>query len=258
MPLRVTEGPAVELSPVRVSFDAPDGVARLGVLALSTDLTFERDAARVVPHDRAALHVSRVRFDNPTTPENLAEMGPRLSEAAALLVPGGELAAICYACTSASVALGEDFVRSAIGRTRPGVPVVTPTDAAVRGFAALGVRRIALLTPYLAETTQPMADHFAAQGLEPVRVQCLGLADDRDMARVSAETIIEAVEAADAREAEGVFVSCTALPALGVIGALEARLGKPVLCSNLACLWRMLRLAGLEPAPGVDCRLFKA
>ena len=249
--------PDVTLSEVPVAFD-PEGVARLGLVALSTDLTFERDAARLIPNDRAALYVARVRFDNPTTPENLARMGPRLAEAADLILPDIPLKAICYACTSASVTLGDAFVKDAIGSVRPGVPLVTPPDAAVQGLAALAVRRMALVTPYLPETTKPMAAYFEARGLEVVSAQCLGLADDRDMARVTADTIIAAAETADRPDAEAVFLSCTALPALGVIAELESRLGKPVLSSNQACLWRMLHHAGLAPASGAPGRLFSA
>ena len=141
-----------------------------------------------------------------------------------------------------------------IGAARPGVPVVTPPDAACEAFAALGVRRIALLTPYLPETTEPMVDYFEGRGLTIVAAQCLGLADDRDMGRVSAETILAAAAAVDTPEAEAVFLSCTALPAVGAIDRIERDLGKPAVSSNQASLWRALAHAGVAAeGPG---RLF--
>jgi maleate isomerase len=184
-------------------------------------------------------------------------MAPTLTAAADLLVPGIDLAAICYSCTAASVEIGDAAVAEAIGKARPGVPVVTPPDAAVDAFAALGVSRIALVTPYLPETTEPMVAYFARRGLDVVSAQCLGFSDDRQMARITAATIVAAVEAADRPEVEGVFLSCTALPALGVIDAVENRLGKPVVSSNQASLWRMLRHAGLSPQPEAPGRLFQ-
>jgi len=40
-------------------------------------------------------------------------------------------------------------------------------------------------------------------------------------------------------------------PTIGVLEVLERDLGKPVISSNQACLWRALRLAGaLEGIPG--------
>ncbi len=148
-------------------------VPRLGLIALATDLTFERDAARLLPPDEAALHVTRVAFENPTTPESLRAMAPRLTEAAGLLVPGLPLAAICYACTAASVAIGDEAVAAAVHAARPGVPVVTPISAALAAFEALGVARVALLTPYLARTAQPMVARFADAGMTVTRAVLL-------------------------------------------------------------------------------------
>lgn len=239
-------------SKVEVAFDdAP--VTRIGMIALSTDLTSERDAARLLP-ERAALHVTRVPFENPTTPASLRRLGDRLTDAAALLVPGRALDAIIFSCTAASATIGDAEVARRIGAARPGVPVVTPPDAACDGFAKLGVRRIALLTPYLPETTAPMVDYFTGRGVEVVACQCLGLEDDRDMARISPATILAAAAAVDCAEAEALFLSCTALPAIGVIEALERRLGKPAMSSNQAMVWRAFAHAGLAaPGPG---RLF--
>lgn len=253
----MTHTPAILRSPVPVSLDDDGRIARFGLIALATDLTSERDLAVLLPPDRAALHVSRIAYENPTTPENLRQMGPRLSEAAALILPGIRLAAICYSCTSASVEIGDREVASAIAVARPGVAVVTPSDAAVSAFAALGIGRIALVTPYLPETTAPMAEYFTRRGLGIVSAQWLGMADDREMARVSAATIIAAAEAADRPDAEGIFLSCTALPALGVIAELETRLGKPVVTSNQASAWRMLAHAGLPAAPHAPGKLFQ-
>ena len=49
-------------------------------------------------------------------------------------------------------------------------------------------------------------------------------------------------------EMDAVFVSCTNLRSLSVIAEAEARIGKPVLSSNLVLGWHMLRLAGLTAA----------
>jgi len=243
---------SVHRSAVEPSFDRVP-VPRIGMIALSTDLTSERDAAAVLP-PQVALHVTRVPFDNPTTPATLLRLSAHLTEAAGLLIPRIELSAIVFSCTAASVTIGDRDVALAINASRPGVPVVTPAGAAVRAFARLGVRRIALLTPYLPETTAPMVAYFSARGLDVVKAQCLGLADDREMARVSADTIVAAGVAVDAADADAVFLSCTALPALSVVEALEARLGKPVVTSNQASLWHALRLAGVaQRGPG---RLF--
>ncbi len=232
-----------------------DPMIRVGLLALATDLTIEGDAARILPPDQVQLHTTRVAFHNPTTPDNLRAMLPHLAGAADLLVPDQPLAAICFGCTSASTVIGEDAIAEAIGSVRPGVPVVTPALAARRAFAALGVRRIALLTPYLPETTVPMTGYFSDNGIGVMAAHCMGLPDDRDMARIDRAAIIEAALGADHPQAEAMFLSCTALPALGVLQEIEARIGKPVVSSNQALFWAVLQIAGLAPARRIG-RLF--
>lgn len=222
---------------------------RLGVVALATDLTFERDAARLIGWDEAIVHVSRIRFENPTTPENLAAMGPGLASSASLLAPGAELAALAFACTAASVTIRNEVIAEAFASIRPGVPVVTPSSAALAALKALGARRIALLTPYLPETTAPMVEYFEAKGMAVVRAACFGLADDRDMARLDWDAIVEAAVALDGDDVDALFLSCTAMPSLDVTDAIETRIDKPVVGSNQAVCWVMRALAGLPQQP---------
>lgn len=229
---------------------------RLGLILLATDLTSEGDFHSLLPPHVAAIHGTRVAFSNPTTPENLQCMAPDLELAASQLVPGIPLEAIAYCCTAASVVIGDTSVRQAIGRARPGVPVITPTGAAVQALRALRCSRIAILTPYLQETTLPVVEYFEAQGFEVVAARCLGLEDDRDMARVTPASILAAAEASDDPRAEALFISCTALPALPVVGEIEKRIGKPVVTSNQASIWLMRSAAGIAgPVSGFG-RLF--
>lgn len=237
-------GVAPSVSSEEVLFDLPETV-RFGLIALATDLTSERDLYRQMQGVDVAIHVSRLAYENPTTPENLRLMAPRLVRAAELLAPVAPLSAVCYSCTAATVVIGDHEVRRAIQEILPGIPVVTPTAAAIKAFQALNVQRIAVLTPYTIETSKPMAEFFSGEGLDVVNFDCLGIEDDRDMARISRQTIINAAVAADQKEADALFVSCTALPALDVIPEIEERLGKPVVTSNQAAGWLLTRLGGL-------------
>ncbi len=233
------------ISSEEVRFDIPE-TARFGLVALATDLTSERDLYQQMQGRDVAIHVSRLAFENPTTPDNLQLMAPRLVKAAGLLAPVSPLKAVCYSCTAATDVIGDHEVRSSIQKELPGIPVVTPTAAAIRAFEALDVRRIAVLTPYTIATSQPMADFFTTQGLDVVNFDCLGVEDDRDMARISRQTIINAAVAADRKDAQALFISCTALPALDSIVEIEDRIGKPVVTSNQAAGWLLTRLGGLS------------
>lgn len=243
--------PSIVVDGSRVRIEDAGHVRRVGFVLLSSDLTTERDAAIILGPEGIAFHSARVAFENPTTPVNLRRMAPRLAEATALLVPGAPLAAVCFSCTSGTIEIGAETVAAAIRTVHPDVPVVTPPQAALAAFEALGTGRVAILTPYLAETTQPIASYFAALGIDIVAARCLGLEDDRDMAIVARESIVAAAVDADHPSAEALFISCTALPAMAAIAEIEARIGKPVVSSNQACLWQLLGYAGSRiPASG--------
>ena len=221
---------------------------RIGLVILATDHTSEPDFRRMVASERIGVYVARIPYANPTTPENLRKMQPALTAGTGLILPDEQLDAICYSCTSASVVIGDAEIEAAIDAAKPGVPVVTPPAAAIRGMNALGVRRISLLTPYTVETTRPMAAYFAGHGFDLASVTCLGFDDDREMARIPHQAIVEAAKDAIAPDAEALFISCTALRSAHVAADIEAAIGRPVVTSNQATAWNCLRLCGDETA----------
>ncbi len=217
---------------------------RVGLVILATDHTTEPDFRRMVASERVGVYAARIAYANPTTPENLRRMQPALTEGASLILPGEPLDAICYSCTSASVVIGDAEIEAAIGAAKPGVPVVTPTMAAMRGLKALGASRISVLTPYVVETGRPMADYFQRHGFDLASFTCLGFDDDREMARIKPSALVDLAREVMADDAEALFISCTALRSAGVAAEIEAAIGRPVVTSNQATAWNCLRLCG--------------
>lgn len=228
---------------------------RIGLIALSTDHTVEADFRRLVASDDIAVHVTRVPYANPTTPENLRAMHPRLAEAAALLLPGEKLDAIVYGCTSASVVIGEAAVAEALGAGKPGTPVITPAGATVAALNALKARRISILTPYVRRTAEPMQAYFVENGFTVDRLVCLGMEDDRDMARLPHADIVRLAQTTLSAGTEALFIACTALRAAQCVPEIERRTGLPVVTSNLAAAWASLRHCGVAPDPAAPSRL---
>lgn len=233
-------------SPIPVVLDAGANVKKIGLVALSTDLTFERDFHRMCSSDQVGIYAGRVLFENPTTPENLRKMLPRIKDATDLILTDMALDAVCYGCTAATVHIGDDAIREAVQASKPGVPVITPSGAGALGLQALGAKRISVLTPYTAEVSRPFADYFNERGFEVVNLECLGLLDDGDIARVSRQTILEGARSAMRDDADAVFLSCTALRAVECIEEVEQLIGKPAVSSNQASVWLTLRRAGIE------------
>lgn len=219
---------------------------RIALIALATDHTTERDFARMSPSPDLAVYTNRIAYANPTTPANLAKMQPRLTDAAWLILPEEPLDAIAFACTAASVVIGDDLVTAALNRAKPGVPSVTPTTAAFAAFAELGMKRVSVLTPYTPVVSKALAEYFTGHGFEVCGLRCFGLEDDRVIARVVPSSIVEAAVAATDHDADGLFISCTALRAAEKVDEIEARIGRPVVTSNQAMFWRAARLAGCD------------
>ena len=182
------------------------------------------------------------------TPERLRAMEPDLAGGAELILPGEALDAIVYGCTSASVCIGDDVVREQVARGKPGCPVVTPVSAALKGLQALKAKRISVLTPYVPETSRPMAALFEEQGFAIDRFTCLNMTDDREMARIAPDDIVVLAGEATDRKSDALFISCTALRAAGVIGRIEAETGVAVLSSNYAAAWNAARICGVAGA----------
>jgi maleate isomerase len=240
--------PEIKVHPKRPALDARPLERRVGLIILATDHTSEPDFRRMVASERIGVYVARIPYANPTTPENLRKMQPALTAGAALILPDEPLDAICYSCTSASVVIGDAEIEAAIQAAKPGVSVVTPPMAGVRGLRALGAKKISILTPYTVETSSPMAAYFAARGFDIVSFTCLGFEDDREMARIAPTTLVDLAREATDASADALFVSCTALRGALAVTGMEKAIGRPVVTSNQATAWNCLRLCGDETA----------
>ncbi|MDQ7776894.1 MAG: ectoine utilization protein EutA [Paracoccus aminovorans] len=222
---------------------------RIGLVTLATDHTTEVDFSTLPGHG-IGVYATRIPFANPVTPQTLAAMAGDVARAAELILPGEALDAVVYSCTSASVVIGDDRVRAAIAQGKPGTQAITPISAGFAALHALGADRITLLTPYTPQTTQPMADCFRAGGFALQAVSGMGLTDDRDMARISHASLVEAARAAVAPGSQALFLACTAVRAAAIIDRIEDAIGLPVVSANSATLWAAARACGISAAIG--------
>jgi len=80
--------------------------------------------------------------------------------------------------------------------------------------------------------------------------------DTQNHSAVTTERIEALITEVDRPQAQAIFVSCSSFPTLGIIESMERKLGKPIVASNQASMWKMLRLVGDKRAvPGAG-RLF--
>lgn len=180
---------------------------------------------------------------------------PPLVDDAAELLASAPLHAIAYGFTSSS------YVRGAADdaklkerlerRTRGGIPVVISCAAAVTALIALGVTRLALISPpwFSAEMDHQGARYFQSQGFEVVHNGPAGLPSDQQAIQPS--ELYEWVRTRTPKSAEAVFIGGNGFRAIGVIEALEENLDRPILTANQVAFWQALALSGSrEPIVG--------
>ena len=228
---------------------------RLGLILLSTDETLEYEARQVIGGRDVNLLHARIPANAHVTPEDLLLMAPEMTRTAALLPKG--LSAVAYACTSGSTIIGSDRVARLVGEAHPETAVTNPLAAVIAALGALGVTRIAMVTPYVTEVSGPMRAALAEAGITVVSEVSFGQKEDWTVARITeASTEAAMLAAGQADGVEAVFASCTNLRSFGIIEAVEARLGLPVISSNLALIWDMLRQSGADARRWGPGRLF--
>jgi maleate isomerase len=241
-----------------MEYDTDEGAGggcRLGLIVLSTDETLEFEARQVLAGRAVNLLHARIPAQAHVTPDDLALMAGEMSGTAARLPDG--LRAVAYACTSGATVIGPARVQDLVQKAHPDVPVTNPMSAVIAGLGALGVKRIALVTPYVAEVTAPMIAYLADHYIEVVSEVSFGQSNDWTVARIAeSSTRAAMLEAGRAEGVEAVFASCTNLRTFGVIGAVEAELGVPVVSSNQALLWHLLSLGGIAAQGWGPGRLF--
>lgn len=232
--------------------------AAIGLVVLATDQTVEHEFRQIIRHDGVGLYESRILNDNDITPETLRAMQSRLAPAADLILPGVPLDVVAFGCTSASMEIGEDGVFAELRKVRPEAKFTNPVTAAFAAFKTLGMRRIALLTPYSQAINANLRAYFEGRGVGVAAMGTFLRTDDREAARIATDSIRDAaIKASASPDVDGVFISCTSLQVASIAQAAEAVSGKPLLSSNLVMAWHCLRLAGIDDPQPEFGRLFE-
>jgi maleate isomerase len=237
---------AIQSSPRKIRFDAgPNARAKIGFVLIPNEQTIEREMLRYVP-DGVGCYFHRGSMPHEISTAALAAMGDVLEGAAAAIMPDDGLDVICYACTSGTVAVGEEKTLRLIQTGARGARPTSLMTAVTEALSRLQARSIAVATPYADELNGHIAAHLVSKGLRITRFQGLNLDYDRDMIRVAPDYLAEFAAEVDTDDADAVLISCGALRAMEIVDELEHKLGKPVVCSNQAMLWHVLRLAGID------------
>jgi maleate isomerase len=233
----------------------PEVTARIGLIIPSSNRLTEPQMRRYAPRG-VEVQVTRLRMTG-ANHVPLPQLMPRVIEAT-LALADARCDVIVFHCTASSMEAGLDGERRVLDAMRSATPghVTTTASATLSAFETLDVRRVVLISPYVAATHQHEIDFLTEAGLSVVGGRCLGLAGGDQYITVSPADWLRLGQQAMLPEADGVFFSCTNIHSPEVVEPLETLIAKPVITSNQAVLWYALRVCGLNAqVPGLG-RLF--
>ena len=219
---------------------------KVGLLALSTDLTIERDFNSVCHKLPLDIFVNRIHNENPLTKENLLKMYEQIESITDKILPGEKINTIAYACTSGTIAIGEDKVKEKIQLAKPGCYVTTPITSAIKAFNKKNIKKIAVFTPYPEAVNQTISEYLVKKNINVISLSTFNLDLDVDFARVDPKYLFDILTKLNINGADALFVSCTALPALEILDEVEKKINKPVFSSNQTLIWDTIRSVGCK------------
>jgi maleate isomerase len=141
----------------------------------------------------------------------------------------------------------EDRLRETVAKVTD-VPVATDIGACIDAMHAVGMRCVAMLTPFDDALHRHLSSYVANAGIDVVAARSCRTAEFADFTIAplsypyrAARSLFRSADGAD-----GVWITGAALPSVGMIEALETDLGVPVVSSMQAMFWAGLRLAGIS------------
>ena len=244
---------STKIEPKYISSSNP----RVGLIALATDFRIEKDFISIIKDQSIDFFVNRIHCYFPLTSENLKKMSNSITETSGDILPNEKLDCVVYGCTSGTITSGYSSIKKKINLAKPDAKVTTPSTAAVNALKRLGLKRISIFTPYSKVLNDEVVDYFKKENFEITTNSYFDISNDLDIGKVDENYLYETLCEMDLGEAEALFISCTALPALSIIDKLEKKLNKIVLSSNQVLIWDTLQSIGKRDRIEGFGRLFK-
>ncbi len=228
----------------------PRGGVRIGVLVPFTNTNLEPDMVLLSPPG-AIVHVARMGgYDVDEIPgsEQMSGLGAAPLDEPLRLLAGARPDVVLYGCTSATLTHGPAFDRDLAAKIKAlaGARSITAAGALVAAIKALGLKKVGFASPYLGEINEQAMAFLSHERIETLRCADIGRAlGNYGQGELTPDEVFELALRADHPEAQGIVLSCTDMRSVEVVERLEAGLGKPVLTSNQAMVFCLMRALGL-------------
>lgn len=212
----------------------------IGLAVLQTDETLETDMRRLLPAD-VDVYVTRVPSETTVSSDTLAGMAGVLTQSVSLFPPSLTFDAVGYGCTSGTAEIGPakitELVRAGVA-TRS---VTEPVSALIATCQKRKIGRIGLISPYVAEVSVQLRRVLSEHGITVTQFASFDEPEECNVVRIDPAAIYAAAVGLQG-DFDAVFLSCTNLRTLDVIGPITDEIGKPVLSSNQVLAEHLLDL----------------
>lgn len=217
---------------------------KLGMIIPSMASNAEAHVGAMLP-EGVTLHTTRLKMDERDA-NSMLGFTDRVEEAAALLKDAGcqHILVNCTAVTTADPTIGTRISERI--RAATGLPSSTTGDGVVAALRALRAHNVVMLTPYQRAINEREVRYLEHYGFEVIDWEGLELNGARDFDQVTPGQWHKLVQAHRNEAADVYFVSCAQVRVVEVIGLLERDLGRPVITSNQAAAWHVLRQRGIN------------
>jgi maleate cis-trans isomerase len=156
---------------------------------------------------------------------------------------------VVYGCTAAGFIAGpqrEAEVAAELAQIT-GKPVLTTASAMNAVLEHLGVRRIALITPYLENINERLKSFIEDAGMRVEVLSSFHANDVDELAAITTGEIVERARAIVTSQVDAMFIACSQLPTHAILLGLERELGIPVWSSIRATAWQAERTLHAAP-----------
>lgn len=209
-----------------------------GMLIPSTNTTCEIEFGHLPPD--LQVHTARLGKDG-ATPFHPSRDADVIYQSKMLGDARVEVIALIQ--TSASL-FADDYDAVAIKRMTEAskVPALTSAQAIGRALRALGTLRVAIATPYSEEVIGRAKHYYETKyGISVIATQTLGASDAYLIGKMDAGVVQTAFDRIDRPDIEALMVPGGNFPTMDSIASWEQRFGKPVITTNQAALWAILK-----------------
>jgi maleate cis-trans isomerase len=128
---------------------------------------------------------------------------------------------------------------------KTGLPATTSIRSAIRALAHLGIKRVALLTPYPQELHRSAKVFLEASGFEVVADKTMDV-DFKRLQDVLPEQICSFVRQLNLKGADGIYIPCNQWAGCDAAPLVELDLGLPVVTGGHADFWEAFRSVGVR------------